>query len=159
MTASLPKILCLSLLLGAVGSANVASADTHFRPGYYQPIPGTGARVNHYNGSLHIPGQAVYKSSGRYDHVGNGYYRNRATGNTYNPYTKSYTQGRNLTFRPGSYQQLGGGTRFNTTTGAFHIPGQAVIKPSGVYHHIGNGYYRNSRTGNTYNPYTRVYKH
>lgn len=58
---------------------------------------------------------------------------------------------------PGQYYYGPNGTRYNPTTGSTHIPGQAVVKPSGIYHYTGNGYYRNPATGNVYNPYTRTY--
>ncbi len=60
-------------------------------------------------------------------------------------------------FRPGQYYQGPNGARYNPTTGSTHVPNQAVIKPSGVYTPIGNGYYQNPNTGNVYNPYTRSY--
>ena len=153
------NIACALTLVVAATAASSASAETTFRPGGYQNF-GNYGRYNATTGAFHIPGQSVYKSTGRYDHIGNGYYRNPYSGNIYNPGTRSYTSGKNLTFRPGNYQLLGNtGMRFNGQTGALHLPGQAVIKPTGVYHHMGNGYYKNPVTGNTYNPYTRAYKY
>lgn len=153
------KITCGLVLAVAAFACPEAKADTGFLPGGYQNLGGYG-RYNASTGSYHVPGQSVFKPTGRYDHVGQGYYRNQYTGNIYNPYTRSYTQGKNLTFRPGSYNNIGNTSmRFNSRTNALHLPGQAVIKPTGVYHHIGNGYYRNPSTGNTYNPYTRAYKY
>ncbi len=143
------------LVAGAL-TADSAQAQTHFRPGGYLGIGGIG--INPTTGSVHVPGQSVIKPSGRYDAIGNGYYRNHATGNIYNPTTRSYTQNQHFSFRPGQYHRSSSGIGFNPTSGSLHVPGRAVVKPSGVYHAIGNGYYRNPVTGNTYNPTTRSYK-
>jgi len=156
------KARLVSLALLVVATLTITSstgfAQTGFRPGVYHRIPGVG-NYNPTTRSFHVPGQSVFKPTGRYDHVGNGYYRNPVTGNLYNPQTGSYTRGRNLTFRPGNYHNLGDGTRYNPTTDSLHIPGQAVVKPSGVYLHTRNGYYRNPVTGNVYNPHTGAYKY
>ena len=161
-------VIC-ALLLAVVSQSSVSAQrvghfgqpytppSTSFRPGNYQQgIAGT--RYNPTTNSTHIPGQAVIKNSGVYNAVGGGYYRNQQTGNIYNPTTGSYTTGKTLTFKPGTYQQGIGGTRYNPTTGSTHIPGKAVIKSSGVYRPIGGGYYQNPNTGNVYNPTTGAYK-
>ena len=124
-----------------LAAATQVQAQTHLRPGAYRGL-GNGTAYNPTTRTTVIPGVAVVKPHGVYQSVGNGYYRNQATGNIYNPHTRSYTSGRNMTFRPGGYQNMGNGTRYNPTTRATHIPGVAVIKPSGVYRAVGNtGYY------------------
>ena len=57
----------------------------------------------------------------------------------------------------GNYQNLGNGVRYNAQRQSYHVPGQAVYKPSGTYNAIGQGYYRNAQTGNVYNPTTGSY--
>ena len=158
--AQMTRFVCGALLALAAGAAT-CNAQTYFKGGSYTTIPGAGGmRYNNATGAYHIPGQAVIKSSGTYNYIGRGYYQNPVTGNVYNPYDRSYTHGSNVQFRGGSYSTIpgAGGMRYNNATGAYHIPGQAVIKPSGTYNYIGRGYYQNPVTGNVYNPYTRVYK-
>ena len=81
-----------------------ASASAQISYGYYpaQPVPSTGFMPGRYyqtgpnslynpqTGSSYLPGQAVYKPSGVYSPVGNGYYQNPLTGNVYNPTTGAY---------------------------------------------------------------------
>ena len=131
-------------------------ATTFSHSGGYQQL-GPGLRYNAYTGSTHIQGVAVHRPTGTYHHVGNGYYRNWTNGNVYNPQTGSYSSGKRLSFSPGNYQQFGN-MRMNSVTGSVHIPGRVVMKRSGVYHSLGNGYYRNHVTGNIYNPWTQAYK-
>ena len=131
--------------------------STTFKPGGYVPVA-PHQYVNPITGANYRPGVGVAKSSGVYRPVGRGYYQNPVTGNIYNPSTGSYTTGKHLSFRPGRYYNAGGGMQYNPTTGATYLPGQAVIKPSGVYTPIGGGYYRNPHTGNVYNPATGAYK-
>jgi hypothetical protein len=158
-----PAIVALaSLAIGilSVSLSEEASAQFTQRPGTYIGMGNVG--VNPWNGSVHVPGHAVYKPSGQYQAIGNGYYQNPMTGNKYNPHTGSYLQGSRPGFsqveqRPGGYVRGVGGTGFNPVTGSVHIPGQAVIKSSGVYQPIGGGYYKNPVTGNTYNPGTGTY--
>lgn len=140
--------------------ADEASAQFSQRPGAYIGVGNVG--VNPWTGSVHVPGHTVYKPSGNYQAIGNGYYQNPYTGNKYNPYTGSYLQGRQPGFtqveqRPGGYIRNGWGTGVNPVTGSVHLPGQAVLKPSGTYRAIGGGYYQNPVTGNTYNPGTGTY--
>lgn len=62
------------------------------------------------------------------------------------------------TFRPGGYVNTGGNRFYNPSSNTTYFKGQAVVKNSGVYTPIGNGYYRNPNTGNVYNPTTGAYK-
>lgn len=65
--------------------------------------------------------------------------------------------GPSTTFRPGSYQHLGGNVHYNREGGSLYVPNVGVLKDSGVYRPAGNGYYRNPHTGNIYNPNTGSY--
>jgi hypothetical protein len=155
-----------AIALGAMGIAftcfsDTASAQFSQRPGFYWRGP-AGNGFNPITGSVHVPGQAVYKQSGQYQAIGNGYYQNPMTGNKYNPHTGSYLQGSRPGFsqvesRPNTYFRGPSGAGFNPITGSVHLPGQAVFKGSGTYQAIGGGYYRNPVTGNTYNPRTGTY--
>jgi hypothetical protein len=129
----------------------------HFRPGGYQHLGGN-VHHNPIGRSLYASGFGVQKGFNSYAPVGNGYYQNRWTGNTYNPHTGSYSAGRQLSFSPGGYNRVGGHVFHNPVTGSVHVPGAAVLKNSGVYAPIGNGYYRNPWSGNIYNPNTGAYK-
>ncbi|MEM9825826.1 MAG: hypothetical protein AAF958_04520 [Planctomycetota bacterium] len=133
-------------------------SGTTFKPGGYLNTGGN-RFVNPATGATYYKGQAVIKSSGVYTPIGRGYYRNPYTGNVYNPTTGSYTQGKNIAFKPGGYVNTGGNRYYNPVTGSTYYRGQAVVKGSGVYTPIGGGYYRNPMTGNVYNPSTGVYKY
>ena len=159
MIKSIP-VKCLFFLAAAVlFNADCFGQVTFLNPGnngnYLNVAPGV--RFNPSKGSIHQPGVAVHKSSGTYNHLANGYYQNPNTGNIYNPTTGTYSSGKNISFRPGQYQNFGN-VRYNAQTQALHVPGQKVVKPSGTYYHRGGGHYVNPHTGNTYNPYTRSYK-
>lgn len=161
-TTRLSRIIAFTTVVAAgVAISSDASAQYSQRPGVY--IGGNNLRVNPWNGSVHVPGRGVVKSDGRvYRPIGNGYYQDPNTGNKYNPHTGSYLQGSRPGFsaserRPGQYHHVAPGIKHNPTTGSTHIPGHAVIKPSGTYRAIGGGYYRDSRTGNVYNPSTKTY--
>ena len=150
---------CLLFAVACLVAASQAQAQsTRFSQGAFYGM-GNGTGYNPAIRATHIPGVAVIKPSGVYRPVGGGYYQNPNTGNVYNPRSGSYTQGRNVTFRPGMYQSMGNGTGYNPATRSTHIPGVAVIKPSGVYRPIGGGYYQNPRTGNIHNPRTGIYKY
>lgn len=141
--------------------ADDASAQFTPRPGVY--IGNQNVRVNPWNGSVHAPNRGVVKSDGRvYRPIGGGYYQNPWTGNKYNPSTGAYLHGARPGFsstehRQNNYLRFGNGPGVNLSTGSVHLPGQAVHKASGSYQAIGGGYYRNSMTGNTYNPYKGTY--
>lgn len=157
-----PQLAFVAALTFAAGASTDASAqwpNTRIvSPGAsgYQNF-GNGVHRNPWNGSTYVQGIGAVKPSGVYQHVQGGYHVNRNTGNIYNPSTGSYTEGKQLSFRPNNYNNFGV-VRHNSTTGSLHIPGAAVIKPSGVYSPMGNGYYRNQSTGNVYNPTTGAYK-
>jgi len=150
-------LLAAATLFSADGFAQVTVYNPNNSSNYQNVAPGV--RFNPLKGSVHQPGVAVHKASGTYNHLANGYYQNPVTGNIYNPTQGTYSTGKDITFRPGEYQNLGGGVRYNSQTQAVHIPGQKVIKPSGTYYHQGGGHYVNPNSGNTYNPYTRSYKY
>lgn len=62
--------------------------------------------------------------------------------------------------RPGGYVPVpgtAGRVGHNPVTGSTYIPGQAVIKPSGVYRPVAPGVYKNPWTGNAYIPSNGVY--
>lgn len=155
------RVLALATLFAAGAFlADDASAQFTQRPGAY--IGGPNVRFNPWNGSVHLPGQAVVKNSGTYRAIGGGIYQNPVTGNKYNPSTGAYLQGSRPGFsgvegRPGGYNRNAFGIGHNPVTGSVHIPGQAVYKPSGRYEAIGGGHYRNPVTGNIYNPHARQY--
>jgi len=156
------RLVFAAVLAATAGTCNDASAQWPstriVSPGAsgYQHVGG-GFHRNPWNNSTYIPGVAAVKPSGVYQATGTGYYVNQDTGNIYNPSTGSYTQGKNLSIRDNNYQG-NGFIRHNPNTGSFHIPGAAVVKPSGVYTPMGNGYYRNQSSGNVYNPTTGAYK-
>ena len=155
------RLAALALTFAMVASTAAAQwPSTQVNPHNvhgYRPI-GPGISHNPWNGNTHISGVGVHRpGSGFYHHVGGGYKQNFQTGNIYNPTTGSYTTGKQLRPQPGHYNNFGI-VRHNRTTGSVHIPGAGVLKQSGVYTPIGNGYYKNHSTGNVYNPTTRAYK-
>lgn len=146
---------------GWPGSGFGPPASTSFRGGGYNQVGRVGGHTVHHNpvtGAVHVPNVGVAKNSGIYSPIGNGYYQNARTGNVYNPTTGSYTTGKQVEFRPGGYNNLGGNVYHNPVTNSVHVPGVGVAKDSGMYRPIGNGYYRNPVTGNVYNPTTGIYK-
>jgi hypothetical protein len=133
-------------------------SGTSFRPGSYRPIFGSAIQHNPSTNSTYMPGVGVSKTSGFYRPIGNGYYRNPLNGNVYNPSTGSYTSGRKVTFKGGSYSPVWGSKiQHNASTNSTYMPGVGVVKRSGFYQPIGNGYYKNQRNGNVYNPSTGAY--
>lgn len=142
---------------GYGGGVGGAVPHTTFKPGQYIRGP-AGNGFNPTTGSVHLQGQAVYKNGRQYQYIGRGYYQDPISGNTYNPTTRSYTQGKNVNFESTNYIQTGSGVRVDPLKGSVHVPGQVVHRQTGTYHHIGNGYYRNPVTGRVYNPTTGVYK-
>lgn len=72
-----------------------------------------------------------------------------------------YQQPQSTGFMPGGYNQVGRvgglGVHHNPVTNSLYMPNVGVLKSSGLYTPIGNGYYQNARTGNVYSPDTGSY--